>query len=73
MADYRTEEEQIELIKKWWRENGRSTVVGVGVALVLFFGWMQWQAYQKKNIEAASDLFQQMLTATEAVDGAQKV
>lgn len=73
MADYRTDEEQIELIKKWWRENGRSTVVGVGVALLLFFGWTQWQAYQKKNIEAASDLFQQMLTATEAVDGAQKV
>ncbi len=73
MADYRTEEEQIELIKKWWRENGRSTVVGVGIALVFFFGWTQWQAYQKKNTEAASDLFQQMLTATEAVDGAQKV
>lgn len=73
MADYRTDEEQIELIKKWWRENGRSTVVGVGVALLFFFGWTQWQAYQKKNTEAASDLFQQMLTATEAVGGAQKV
>jgi len=73
MADYRTEEEQIELIKKWWRENGRSTVVGVGVAVVGFFGWTQYQAYQKKNIEAASDLFQQMLTATEVVDSSSKV
>ena len=73
MADYRTEEEQIELIKKWWRENGRSTVVGVGVAVVGFFGWTQYQAYQKKNIEAASDLFQQMLTATEVADSASKV
>ncbi len=73
MADYRTDEEQIELIRKWWRENGRSTVAGVGAALLLFFGWTQWQAYQKKNIEAASDLFQQMLVAAESVDGAQKV
>lgn len=73
MADYRTEEEQIELIKKWWRENGRSTVVGVGVALVAFFGWTQYQSYQKKTTEAASDLFQQMLTVSETTDSAQKV
>ncbi len=73
MADYQTEEEQIELIKKWWRENGRSTVVGVAIALVGFFGWTQWQSYQAKQTEAASDLFQQMLTATESVDGAKKV
>ncbi|MEZ5539656.1 MAG: tetratricopeptide repeat protein [Pseudomonadales bacterium] len=73
MADYQTEEEQVELIKKWWRENGRSTLVGVVIALIGFFGWTQWQSYQAKQTEAASDLFQQMLTATESVDGAKKV
>lgn len=73
MADYRTDEEQIELIKKWWLENGRSTIAGVVIALVAFFGWSQWQSYQRHRAEAASDLFQQMIAASESVDSAQKV
>jgi predicted negative regulator of RcsB-dependent stress response len=48
MADYRTEEEQIELIKKWWRENGRSTVVGVGCGGSGIF-LVGRSAYQKKK------------------------
>ena len=39
MEQYRTEEEQVEALKKWWEENGRSTVVAVIVALGLGFGW----------------------------------
>lgn len=72
MADYRTEEEQIELLKKWWRENGRSVIAGVVIALVAFIGWSQWQAYQARRMDAAADLYQQLADATAAADSAQK-
>ena len=43
MADYETEEEQIEALKDWWRENGNSLLIGVAVALVAVFGFRGWQ------------------------------
>ena len=33
MEQYRTEEEQVEALRKWWDENGRSTVIAVIIAL----------------------------------------
>jgi len=70
MAD--TEEEQIELLKKWWHENGKAIVIGVVSAIVLFAGWQTWHSHQKTKNEAAADIFQQMITTTESPDGAAK-
>ncbi|HQQ64068.1 MAG TPA: tetratricopeptide repeat protein [Pseudomonadales bacterium] len=69
MADYRSEEEQIEILKKWWQENGRSMVAGVCIALVGYFGWAWWHGYQQSKIEAAADLYQQMVPSRQ--EGAQ--
>ena len=33
MEEYRTEEEQVEALRRWWNENGRSTIVAIIVAL----------------------------------------
>ena len=38
MESYRTEEEQVEALKRWWDENGRSTMTAVVLALVAGFG-----------------------------------
>lgn len=70
MAD--TEEEQIELLKKWWHENGKAIVIGVVTAIVLFAGWQTWHSHQQARNEAAADIFQQMITATETPDGTVK-
>ena len=70
MAD--TEEEQIELLKKWWNENGKAIVIGVVTAVVLFLGWQTWHSHQQARNEAAADIFQQMITAAESSDGAVK-
>lgn len=72
MADYRTEEEQIEILKTWWRENGRSTVIGVVVALVGYFGWAAWHSYQQSKMEAAADLYQQMAVGKDGAPAADK-
>ncbi|TXS95219.1 tetratricopeptide repeat protein [Parahaliea maris] len=69
MEEYRSEEEQVEALKKWWDENGRSTLTGIALALVAAFGWQGWQEYREGQREAASDLYQQLL---EAVAGAEQ-
>jgi len=53
----RTEEEQLEAIKKWWVENGWSIVGGIVIGLGAIFGWRGWEAYQLTQAEAASDIY----------------
>lgn len=62
MAELRTEEEQLEAIKRWWKENGTSLVIGVVIAAAGVFGWKAWQSYQANQAEAASVRYQQLLT-----------
>ena len=68
MESYRTEEEQVEALKRWWDENGRSMIVGVVLALGLGFGWQAWQKSSELAAENASTLYQQMLMALAAAD-----
>ena len=42
MAELRTEEEQLEAIKRWWKENGTSLIAGVAIAAAGVFGWNAW-------------------------------
>ncbi len=60
MDAYRTEEEQVEALKAWWDENGRSIVVAIVIALAAGFGWQGWKSQQEGQAEAASDMTQDM-------------
>lgn len=49
------EHEQGELVQKWLRENVLTILIGVGIGLVLIFGWQQWHAHRaQRNLEAAT-------------------
>ncbi len=61
MESYRTEEEQVEALRRWWSENARSTIVAIILALGLGFGYQGWKGYNQNNEEEASDLYQRML------------
>ncbi|PAV26261.1 hypothetical protein CF392_06570 [Tamilnaduibacter salinus] len=58
-----SEEEQIATIKNWWKRNGTSLLLGVGLALALVFGWQAWQQHQAEQMSAAGSQYQQLLTA----------
>jgi predicted negative regulator of RcsB-dependent stress response len=60
LSGYQSDEEQIEALKSWWKENGSSLVTGVIVVLAVFFGVRQWQAGQDAKAGMASDLYQQI-------------
>lgn len=61
MDQYRTEEEQVEALRRWWDENGRSTLTAIVVALAAGFGWQSWKGYDQNQQEGASDSYQAML------------
>lgn len=63
MAELRTEEEQLEVLKNWWKENGRSLVIGVVVAVSGVLGWQGWQAYNERQATEASWLYQNLVEA----------
>lgn len=62
MAELRTEEEQLEAIKRWWKANGTSLIAGIVLAVAGVFGWKAWQNYQAGQAEAASARYQQLLS-----------
>lgn len=68
MADLRTEEEQIELLKKWWKESGVATVSGVMFAIFVWLGWTAWQNHIISRIEEAGSLYQGMSLSFDASD-----
>ncbi len=57
MTTYLNEEEQLEALKKWWADNGKSIVIGVVLGFAAIFGWQGWQAYRVAQGEAASNLY----------------
>lgn len=63
MEQYRTEDEQVDALRRWWKENGLSIVAAIAIALAAGFGWQAWQAHEVRSEEQASDLYQAMLRA----------
>jgi predicted negative regulator of RcsB-dependent stress response len=58
---YATEEQQIELLKRLWKEYGVPTLVGVVIAMIMVFGWRFYQQYKTRRAEVASVYYSQLL------------
>ena len=66
MIDYnKTDEEQAEDLKAWWKENGTSVVAGIALAIAALFAWEYWQKHQAQQMESASNLYTQVKTASD--------
>lgn len=61
MDAYRTEEEQVEAIKRWWDENGKGLVAAVVLAAVSVSGYKFWQSQKIETASAASAMYQQLV------------
>lgn len=61
MAELRTEEEQLDAIKLWWKSNGSALLVGIVVAAAGVFGWHAWQNHQESQSAEASNAYQQLI------------
>ena len=65
MEIYDTEEERVEALKGWWKENGTSTVIGIALGIAVIVGWNYWQEHKKDQANQASALYDQLLKAAE--------
>lgn len=73
MAELRTEEEQVQAIKDWWKKNGSSLLIGIGAALAIVFGWQAWQNYQAQERAEAANQFANLMNAYSAGDDQETV
>lgn len=70
MDVYKVEDQRIEDIKSWWRENGLSIVISVALGVGAIFGWRAWQASTLEKAQAASQLHAKMVVALRDEDNA---
>ncbi len=75
MEVYNTEEEQVEAIKEWWKENGKAVIIGAVVGLGGLFGWRYYQDSVTSAREAASQSYTSAMNTLQAkgVDAASDV
>ncbi|UCE90705.1 MAG: tetratricopeptide repeat protein, partial [Pseudomonadota bacterium] len=55
--DNPSEREQIEALKKWWNENGKSIVIGIAIGVAVVAGYRGWIAYRTDLAQDASLLY----------------
>jgi predicted negative regulator of RcsB-dependent stress response len=66
MDVYLSEEERVEALKKWWKENARAVITGIAIGIAILVGWNTWQGAKIRKSQEASDLYQQLVKAVEA-------
>lgn len=73
MSTYETDEEKVEAIKRWWKENGVSVIGGVAIGLGAIFGWRAWIDYRDSTGQQASAAFEQLLASADGEDTASTI
>ncbi len=68
MDVYTSEDQQIEMIKKWWRANGTGVLVGIVLAITAVLAWQFWHQNKQANREAAAALYGQLVDAASSLD-----
>lgn len=63
MSDHLTEEEQVENLKRLWKEYGTTIIASVAVATSAYFGWNYWQQSEQQRIAQASDNYEQLMAS----------
>lgn len=68
MDQFSTEEQQVEAIKKFWRENGIAIIVGAALGLGGLWGWRYYNEQVLVSQEAASDAYEAAIKKLESDD-----
>ncbi len=63
MSVYMTEEEQLEVIKKWWKRYGNIVTVLLSVILLCIAGYRYMHWHQNKLTQQASVIYENMMVA----------
>ena len=64
MSDYLTDEEQVDRIKKLWKDYGITVVAALAIGIGGTVAWDYFKAYQSNQAQAASNLYTSYLEAS---------
>jgi len=70
MVEHLTEEEQVEALKKWWKENGTAVIIGIVVGLAAVIGVRYWFSYHETLAVNASVMYDNFTAAVNKKDAA---
>ena len=68
MSSYETDEQQLEALKKWWKENATSLMLGLSVGVIGLGGWNYYSKTQHQHSVEASDIYINTMKSIEADD-----
>jgi predicted negative regulator of RcsB-dependent stress response len=63
---YKSEEEQVEDIKKWLKTYAPPIIIGILIAILATNGWKYWQTYVSQRAANAAAIYAQMINADAA-------
>ena len=66
MAQYQTEEEQVEALKRWWEKNGKWVIIGGIVIIAGVVGGKTWKDFQMTNAGKVSAQYNLMMQEIES-------
>jgi len=61
--DYETEEQQLEAIKKWWKENSTNIIGGIVLGATAIVGWRYYGDVKTDHMLQASSIYEQVKTS----------
>ena len=66
------EEQEINQLKDWWKENGKTISVAFILGVGGMFGWRYWQAHQAEQIAQASAQYDALIYSAQQDEQAKK-
>lgn len=66
------EEQEINQLKEWWKENGKTIIVAFILGIGGMFGWRYWQAHQAEQIAQASAQYDALINSVQQDEQAKK-
>lgn len=63
MDVYKTEEEQVQAIKQWWKENSVSVIAGIVIGIVTLTGYNYWIKTTQNEAQQASIIYSKILSS----------
>lgn len=61
MSAHLSEEEQLEVLKRWWKDYGKTVIIVLLVFVAGYFGFTTWQDQKRQKAEKASEVYEQLL------------
>ena len=68
MDENLTDNERVEQLRVFWRENGWFLIGGVALGALVLFGWNQYTGYRERRAEEAGALYQNVKQVVDSKD-----